>query len=111
MTLKPEETRGPYMVTSFIVITKNLEFKSTCQKEETYRVPLKYIDVNRTTHTNLDVLQEKRIDDFWKVDAHRSSSDSWKGFTMFALLNEKHPKRYVWSGWRLAKIRATARPD
>ena len=27
-------------------------------KEETFPIPLKYIDVTRTTHTNLDVLQE-----------------------------------------------------
>ena len=31
-------------------------------------IPLKYIDVTRTTHTNLDVKQEKRIDDYWKID-------------------------------------------
>ena len=32
-------------------------------REESFPVPLKYIDVSRTTHTNLDVKQEKRIDD------------------------------------------------
>ena len=32
-------------------------------KEETFPRPLKYIDVTRTTHTNLDALQECRIDD------------------------------------------------
>ena len=32
-------------------------------KEETFPIPLKKIDVTRTTPTNLDVLQEKRIDD------------------------------------------------
>ena len=80
-------------------------------EEETFRVPLKYIDVNRTTHTNWDVLQEKRMDDWWNVDAHRSSLDSWKGLTMFTLLNEKTSKKYTLSGWRLAKIQATARPD
>ena len=30
---------------------------------ESFPVPLKYIDVSRTTHTNLDVKQQKRIDD------------------------------------------------
>ena len=34
-------------------------------REESFPVPLKYIDVSRTTHTNLDVKQEKRIDDYW----------------------------------------------
>ena len=34
-------------------------------REETFSIPLKYIDVSRTTHTNLDVMQERRIDDYW----------------------------------------------
>ena len=33
-------------------------------REESFPFPLKYIDVSRTTHTNLDVKQEKRIDDY-----------------------------------------------
>ena len=33
-------------------------------REESFPIPLKYIDVSRTTHTNLDVMQESRIDDF-----------------------------------------------
>ena len=37
-------------------------------REESFPVPLKYIDVSRTTHTNLDVKQEKRIDDYWNID-------------------------------------------
>ena len=32
-------------------------------KEETLPIPLKYIDATRSTYTNLDVLQESRIDD------------------------------------------------
>ena len=29
-------------------------------REESFPIPLKYIDVSRTTHTNLDVMQEHR---------------------------------------------------
>ena len=58
-------------------------------KEESFPIPLKYIDVTRTTHTNLDVLQESRIDDHWDVDVDRSLSDSGTGFTKFASLNKK----------------------
>ena len=36
-------------------------------KEETFSIPLKYIDVARSTHTDLDVMQEKRIDDYWNA--------------------------------------------
>ena len=32
-------------------------------REESFPIPLKYTDVTRTTHTNLDVKQERRIDD------------------------------------------------
>ena len=44
-------------------------------REETFPIPLKYIDVSRTTHTNLDVKQEKRIDDYWNIDGSRNLSD------------------------------------
>ena len=40
-------------------------------REESFPIPLKYIDVSRTTHTNLDVKQEKRIDDYWNIDGSR----------------------------------------
>ena len=61
-------------------------------KKETFPIPLKYIDVTRSTHTDLDVLQEKRIDDYWNVDSNRNLSDSWRGFTKFTHVQEKPPK-------------------
>ena len=66
-------------------------------REESFPIPLKYIDVSRTTHTNLDVKQEKRIDDYWNIDGSRDLSDYWTGFTQFTLLNEKPPDGYMWS--------------
>ena len=45
-------------------------------REESFPIPLKYIDVTRTTHTNLDVKLEKRIDDYWNIDGSRELSDS-----------------------------------
>ena len=36
--------------------------------EETLPIPMKYIDVTRTTYTSLDVLLEKNIEDYWNVD-------------------------------------------
>ena len=50
------------------------------------------MDVIRSTHTELDVAQEKRVDDHWNVDGNRNLSDSWTGFTRFTLLNETHRK-------------------
>ena len=108
MTLEPGPT-GRFKVTSSIVITMNLEFNCV-PKEETFPTPLKYIDVTRSTHTDLDVMQEKRVDDCWNVDSNRSLSDSRKGFTKSTLLNEKLPKRYMWCARRLTKVQMTTRP-
>ena len=41
-------------------------------KEETFPNTLKYIDVTRSTYTDLDVMQEKRVDDYWNVDMSRT---------------------------------------
>ena len=40
-------------------------------QEESFLIPLKCIDVTRTTHTSLDVLLEKQTDDYWNVDGER----------------------------------------
>ena len=40
-------------------------------REEWFPIPLKYIDVLRTTRTNLDVMQERRIDDYWNIDGSK----------------------------------------
>ena len=60
-------------------------------REESFTIPPKYFDVTRTTQTNLDVKQEKRIDDYWNIDGSRDLFDSWTGFTQFTLLEEKPP--------------------
>ena len=58
-------------------------------REESFPIPLKYIDVTRTTHTNLDLKLEKRIDDYWNIDGSRDLSDLWTGFTQFLLYSMK----------------------
>ena len=80
-------------------------------REESFPIPLKYIDVSRTTHTNLDVEQERRIDDCWNIDGSTDLSGSWTGFTQFTLLEEKPPDGKMWSGERLTRKRLTSRPD
>ena len=80
-------------------------------REESFPIPLKYIDVTRTTHTNLDVKQEKRIDDYWNIDGSRDLFDPWTGFPQFTLLDEKAPDGYMWSGGRLPRKQLTSRPD
>ena len=80
-------------------------------RERSIPIPLKYIDVSRTTHTNVDVKQEKRIDDYWNIDGSRDLSDHWTGVTQFTLLEEKPPDGYMWSGGRLTRKQLTSRPD
>ena len=80
-------------------------------REEPFPIPLKYIDVSRTTHTILDVKQERRIDDFWNIDGSRDLSDSWTGFTQFTPLEEKPPDGYMWSREGLTKRQVTSKPD
>ena len=78
-------------------------------REESFPIPLKYIDVSRTTHTNLDVMQERRIDDYWNIDGSRDLSDSWTGFTQLTLLEEKPPDGFLWSGERMTRKRKPGR--
>ena len=80
-------------------------------REESFPIPLKYIDVSRTTHTNLDVRQERRIHDYWNIDGSRDLSDYWTGFTPFSLLEEKPPNGHMWFGERLTRKQLTPRPD
>ena len=71
--------------------------KLSSPRKESFPIPLKYIDVSRTTHTNLDVKQEKRIDDYWTIDGSRDLSDSWTGFTGERLTNGKrHPGQIIY---------------
>ena len=52
-------------------------------REESFPTPMKYIDVTRNTHTSLDVLLEKIVEDYWNVDGEncqmvgRVSQDSF----------------------------------
>ena len=68
-------------------------------------LPLRHIDVTRATSTTLNVIFERRIDDYWDL------SDSWTGFTRFTVLDEKAPDGKTWSGERLTKKQTTSRPD
>ena len=78
-------------------------------REESFLIPLKYIDVARNTHTSLDVLLEKilMITGTWM---EKKRCVRWIGFTRFFLLNERSPDGYTWSRGRLARKPTTSRP-
>ena len=50
--------------------------------EESFSIPVKYIDVTRTTDTSLDVMSEKHIDDFWNLEGDRELSDTTRWIYM-----------------------------
>ena len=110
MPVKHEMIFGPFHRTSY---RQHVEprVKLYWPKEESFPIPLKYIDVSRTAQTNLDVMRESRIDDYWNIDGSRDVSDSWTGFTQFTPLSEKPPEGYIWSRVRLTKRQATSKPD
>ena len=82
-----------WSITGYFIYRHHVEprVKLYMPKEESFLVPMMYIDVTRTTHTSPDVLWEKQIDDYWNVDGERELSDAWTGFTRFILLNERPP--------------------
>ena len=99
---RPEETKDDagihndfWSIQGDFIYRHHIEprFQLYVPREESFPIPLKYIDVTRSTHTDLDVAQEKRIDDYWNVVQKRSLSDSWTNSTRFTSLNETPPKR------------------
>ena len=79
-------------------------------REESFPIPLKYIDVSRTTHTNLDVKQEKRIDDDWNIDGSRDLSDPWTDFTQLLNWKKNLLTDICGPGRRLTRKQLTSRP-
>ena len=76
---------GPCQEASCTAVTLKPRVKLFSPREDSFPIPLKYLDVSRTTQTNLDVMQESRIDDQWNIDGSRDLSDSWTGFTQLTL--------------------------
>ena len=83
-------------------------FQLYVPKEETFPIPLRYIDEVRRTHATLDVLQESRTPDYWNIDANRNLSVPWTGFTQFTILIEKPLDGYVVRG---AAYKNSSRPQ
>ena len=80
-------------------------------REESFPIPLKFVDVTRIAHTNLDVKQEKRIDDYWNIAGSRDLSDSWTGFTQL-LYWKKNLQTDTCGPWgRLTKRQVTSMAD
>ena len=95
----------------FCVITLNRESNCTCREKKSFPTPRRYIEVTRATSTTLDVMLERRIDDYWNIDGAQDLSDSWIGFTRFTILDKQSPDGYTWSDGPETKKQTTSRPD
>ena len=56
MTLKSVPISRLFTVTSSVVITMYPESQLYVPKEETFPIPIKYLDITRSTHTDLNVM-------------------------------------------------------
>ena len=79
----------------FWSMSGNFIYRHYSPREESFRTPLKYFDVSRTTHSNLDVMQVSRIDEYWNIDGSRDMSVSWTGFTQFTMKGETSRRIFV----------------
>ena len=59
--------------------------------------------MTRATSTTLNVILERRMDDYWNLEGNRDLPDSWTGFTRFTISDEQTPDGYTWSVERLTK--------
>ena len=89
MVLKPRTISVRSKVISSIATTLNLEFNSVCRKMKHSLFHCSILTSPGPTTTNLDVLQDKCIDDCWNVNGNQSLSDSWTQFTRFTFLKRK----------------------
>ena len=63
-------------------------------EEETFPIQLKYMEMIRTTYTNLDVLQANRIDDDGNKDMDRTLSKTSQGICVVRGETNKKSSNY-----------------
>ena len=78
-------------------------------RDESFPIPLKFIDASRTTRTNLDVMREHRIDDYWNIDGSRDLSLGQVSLNV--LYSMKKLQTDMWSGERFTRKQLTSRTD
>ena len=79
--------------------------RKLCVPKGHFPIPLRHVDVDRQTKTGLNVLQEKSIDDYWKVDGDLLFSDPWIGVARFMTLGP------MWVGNRTTRKQISSRPE
>ena len=73
-------------------------------------IPTKYLDVIRTTYTDIGTPAENRIQDYWNMQGERVLSDTWVGKTVIPILRKPPPPGWTVIYGRPTKIQTTQRP-
>ena len=84
-------------------------------QEHSFPIPLKYIDVQRKTKTNLEDLAEATTEDVWydPENEYKIIQPSLKfvGQTRFDIIRPAPPEEYYWVMGRLTRKQETQRPE
>ena len=73
-------------------------------------VPQRFLDIMRTTETDLSDHSEATIRDYWTGTERQELAEFWKGRTIFFIRRPKPPSGYTCVNGKLVKIQTTTRP-
>ena len=76
----------------------------------TFPIPIEYVDVLRTTWTDLDEAALSMFKDIWTTELDKDLGVLWTGRTVFYLLRPKPPPKKMWAGEKLINAKKTSRP-
>ena len=85
--------------------TMNFEFNSTCLWKKHSLFQWNVLIFARSIHIDLDVLQEKKIGDYWNVDRASICQILGEGLQSSLFWKRSFQKGYVWSGRDWQKFR------
>ena len=76
-------------------------------------MPFEYMDIFRTTYTDLETTNEKIIQDYWTSDTEEGKklSTYWKGSTKFQVMRPEPRPYHKWVNGLEVRIQKTSRPD
>ncbi|WP_288992749.1 DNA (cytosine-5-)-methyltransferase, partial [uncultured Marinobacter sp.] len=82
-------------------------------KQDEFPMPFEYIDIFRTTRTDLETTKEKTVQDYWTTDTTDGTklSNYWKGATQFQVLRPEPKSNHKWVNGIEVRIQTTSRPD
>ena len=100
-----------WSITGDFIYRHNVEprVKLYVLREESFPMPIKCIDVTRTTRTSPDAFLENNIDDYWNVDGERELSDARTGPHKIYFVERNSSKRIFVVRGRLTRNQTTSR--